>query len=230
MSNVAEVDDKKVVAISSEAETDNLIASAQEDVGLGALLKFKDGAYFINKDEEVPLGTKYIVHLSAFTKAWVKFVDSKLTDRKIYSMARGEIPPDREELDEPEKIGSKGSNGMSDDPWNYQYMLPLENMSSSEVAIFVTATVGGRRAVSDLVDKCARLRKKGQLGQPIIELQSAEMPTKYGKKQPRPDFVLVGWDDAEGVPSFPEASLAAALPIDKAAANKRDDMDDEIPF
>jgi len=39
----------------------------------------------------------------------------------------------------------------------------------------------------------------------------------------------VGWNDAIAS-SISTEEVATAIPVNKAAANKHDDMDDEIPF
>ena len=98
---------------------ENILIAAQEDVGFDKILKFKKGDYFIG-EQKVPLLTKYIAHPEAWTKCWTKFEDNKVVDRRLYRVARGEKPPEREDLDEQdestwrraltENRGTHGSN------------------------------------------------------------------------------------------------------------------------
>lgn len=214
-------ENKNTLSANSTTEAENIRDAAKEDAGFEKILKFVAPHYLINK-EIVPLGTEYLAHATAWTKSWLKFVDGKVADRKLYRVARGEKPPEREELDEPDKIGA------DDDPWVLQYLVPFESMSNGEIVIFATKSIGGRRAVSDLCNSYAKRTLKGHNGQPVIQLATAEMPSKKYGKVPRPFFEIVGWDDAASDVATPER-LAAAIPVQpgKAAAN---DLDDQIPF
>jgi hypothetical protein len=84
------INSKNAVATNSD-ETENILNAAQDDAGLGKILKFKKGAYLIG-DDEIPLGTKFIVHINAWVKMWTKFADNKVVDRKVYRVALGERP------------------------------------------------------------------------------------------------------------------------------------------
>jgi hypothetical protein len=131
-------------------EAENILGAAQEDAGFEKLLKFKKGEYLVG-DEVVPLGTKYIAHVVGWTKCWVKFVDGEVADRKTYRVAYGERPPEREDLDDLDRDKwPEGLDGSPADPWLYQFLLPLEDLASGEIAIFATSSAGGRRALADL--------------------------------------------------------------------------------
>src|SRR5262245_32491897 len=208
------------IITNSATEAQNILSAVQEDAGFGKILKFKKGEYLIG-DDAVALGTEYLAHATAWTKMWIKFVDGKPVDRKTYRVARGERPPEREELDDPELIGQKDADGKSTDPLVFKYLIPLENISNDELVIFATSSVGGQQAVRELCDTYAKRIKKGLHGQPIIQLETGEMPSKKYGKVPRPNFPVIGWDDS----GTPFENLAAAT-----SAAKHDDMDDEIPF
>jgi hypothetical protein len=213
--------ENKTALTTSSTEADNIIAAAREGGGFDKLLKFRKGEFLVG-DETVALGTEYLAHAAAWTKTWLKFVDGKLAERKVYRVARGERPPERDELDDnDESCWPEGRDGKPSDPWVFQYLLPLEDMATGELLIFVTPSVGGQQAVRELCDHYAKRVKKGQHGQPIIKLATTTMPTKNYGKVSRPLFEIIDWDDAE-VP------LAAAAEAEKVAANA--DMNDEIPF
>jgi hypothetical protein len=203
----------------------NILNAAKEDAAFDKILKFRKGDYFVSEDP-VPLGSEYLAHAASWVKAWIKFADGKVVDRKLYRVALGERPPQREELDSlDENEWPIGRDGKRIDPWVFQYLLPLENMTSGDVVVFVTGSIGGRQAVSDLCKAYANRKLSGKDGQPVIQLAVGEMPTKNFGKVPRPLLEIVAWDNAES--AFPEASLAAAIPVQPRTKKA---ADDEIPF
>jgi hypothetical protein len=114
----------------------------------------------------------------------------------------------------------EGLDSSPADPWVYQYLLPLEDLASGEIVIFVTPSAGGRRAVADLCSTYAkRVSKNAICGQPIVKLAKVDMPTKKFGKVPRPCFEIVGWDD--------KAGGAYETP---PAVESEDEFADEIPF
>jgi hypothetical protein len=201
---------------------DNLASAVKADASVKILqFKAEKNQYLIG-DNVVPLGTKYYAHVLGWMKFWLKFVDKDLVDRKAYCVARGEVPPPREELDEEHLMGTK------DDPWCRQYTLPLENIDTGELIIFQTSTVYGREAVRGLVDEYIKRGKTQGEHQPIIELAMAEKKAKKNDsgKVSAPIFKIVGWDDGN-LAAVPAEDAAAVLP---PVVVKRSDMDDEIPF
>jgi hypothetical protein len=198
-------------------EVENIHAAAQEDAGFEKILKFKKGEYFVGEDE-IALGTEYLAHTTAWTKSWIKFADGEVAERKMYRVALGEKPPEREDLDDLDKDNwPEGLDGKPADPWVYQYLLPLENLSNGEVVIFVTSSFGGRRAIADLCSAYVKRTKKTGCGQPIIKLSKTDMPTKKFGKVPRPLFEVISWDEEK-------AGDVEVMPPAKA------DISDEIPF
>ena len=112
-----------------DAEAQNILSAAQEGTNK---IKFKKGAYQIG-EELVPLGTEYLAHAKAWTKVWAKSADSKVT-RKFYRVARGQRPPEREELgDLDEAAWPLGQDGRPSDPFFLEYWLPLESLDTGEV-------------------------------------------------------------------------------------------------
>jgi hypothetical protein len=120
----------------------------------------------------MPLGTEFLVHCAAWTKAWIKFVENKVADKKLYRVARGERPCGRNDLDEIQKAGTRS------DPWSLQYLVPFESMESGEIFIFSTSSIFGRQAVSELCDAYGKRKLKGSDGQPVVKLATDEVATK----------------------------------------------------
>jgi len=198
----------------------NAIANAAEaDAGFEKLLKFKKGVFSCD-GEDVSLGTQFIAHCVGWTKCWIKFRDGKVVERRTYPVITGKVPPERDQLDDNDPITwEPGLDGKPADPWVYQHLLPLEDKDNNLV-LFVTSSVGGKRAVADLCKTYARRTSRlGTSEQPVIKLNKAMMPSKKWGDIPRPDFEIVGWDtNREGIRQV------------KAPDTLREEMDDEIPF
>jgi hypothetical protein len=93
-----EIEQNKSVTTHS-AEVENICNAAEENAGFDKLLKFKKGDYFIG-EEKIQLDTEFLAHVAAWTKCWIKFADGEITERKLYRVALGERPPEREDLDD----------------------------------------------------------------------------------------------------------------------------------
>ena len=99
--------ESKSLALSHETELENIHTAAKEDFGFEKLLKFAKGEFFVGQDE-VPLGTEFIAHCTMWVKGWIKFNDDdEPPQRKMYRVAYGETPPEREDLDDLNLIGAK---------------------------------------------------------------------------------------------------------------------------
>ena len=206
-------------SLPANLEADNIGRAAEEDAAFEKLLKFKKGTYSCD-GEDVKIGTQYVAHCVGWTKCWIKFVDGQVADRRMYRVAEGKRPPDREELDAKEMIGVKDpKSGLSMDPWVYQHLLPLEN-EGGDLVVFVTSSIGGKRAVADLCKSYSRRAQRSRVvAQPVIKLGVGIMPSKMFGDVPRPLFEIVGWDEhKEGIRTV------------KGPDTLKDEMDDEIPF
>jgi hypothetical protein len=192
-----------------EEEADNLLAATQ---GHEKLLKFVKGKYKTG-DDEVPLGTQYVVHAGQLTYAWVKFIDNKIVERCHGKAADKWIVPEREELGDTDQSQWELVDGKPKDPWCFQRLLPFENMENGEVLVFVTGSVGGEIATNELVKAyAARVKRKGSRALPIIKLASKDMKTRLYGDVPRPFFEIDGWEDAPDG----DAKMSAAAELNDA--------------
>jgi hypothetical protein len=201
-------------------EIENIQNEARQDAGFQSMLKFKKGRYFC-EGEEVSMDAEYLAHCRAWAKTWVHFEDNKVVERKIYRVANGEHAPERDQLpDNDESAWPIGLNDKPQDPWVLQYLLPLENPETGDVHIFVAQSFGGRRAVGELCTKWAKRAARSGSGQPLVKLAVAQMPTKKWGDVPRPDFVIIGWDDGATTDIVKEVK----------AGDIKEEFNDEIPF
>lgn len=193
--------------------------AAQEDAAFDKMLKFKKGHWYIGEDE-VPLGTRYIAHAVGYTKCWIKFIDQKLVEKRHYRASMGQIPPERDELDDNDPTKWPiGISGGPADPWVLQSLLPLET-DTGELVVFAASSWGGKRAIADLVKNYAlRTKRTGVSEQPAVELGASTFPSKKFGKVDCPVLHIVGWDtNREGVRQV------------NAPDTLKQEMDDDLPF
>jgi hypothetical protein len=152
--------------------------------GFGTLLKFDwDTKKFVVGKDEVAVGREFIAHCDQYARGWVKFVDKDPVDTRVKKVGEGK-PPERDELDEPELADT------DEDPWVFQRYLPLEDPETGEILVFVSKSVGGKIALSDLL---GIFERNWDRGRPIVKLDVSSFKTKeFGMKQ-RPSFPVVGW-------------------------------------
>src|SRR5262249_29154693 len=76
---------------------ERLLQVAQEQTGLGRLLKFNKGKYFVG-DDEIPINREMIAHVVSFARGWVKFADNKVVQQEIGKVAEGYKQPPRNDM------------------------------------------------------------------------------------------------------------------------------------
>jgi hypothetical protein len=191
-------------------EAANLLRASESPV---RLMKFKKGKFFVGK-EEIPLGRQFTAFCRDWQRGWVKFIDRELVERRIGRVADGFRVPDRDELGDLDRSKwSLGFDGCSVDPWVRQDYLPLEDVETGELFLFVTSSVGGKMGIHKLCNEFARNITRGT---PTIELAGETFPSDNYGPTARPEFVIVKWEHDAG-------TVDVTLP---ASA----EMNDEIPF
>jgi hypothetical protein len=192
------------------------VANETQATELGKLLKFAKGHYQIGDDEVT--GHTCLAHVDKMMRGWVKFGDGKVADQRVGKVADGFEVPKRDELgDLDQDQWERDAAGKPRDPWALQYYLPVEDMDTGDVAVFVTSSRGGIGAIGQLCDTFA---KNVRNGLPIIKLGVSSYKHKaYGRIEV-PDFQIVSWSKTE--------ADADAVNIDAAAL--ADGPVDQIPF
>jgi hypothetical protein len=217
-------DNKQITTFNAEVE--NVGEAARKDASFDPSLVFRKGEYFID-EEQVPVGSEYLAHPEAGVKVWRKYDGERLVEHLVYNVAKGEKPPEREDLDDwPQNENwPTDDSGEAYDPWALVYLLPFEKVEMGEMIIFSTRSMGGRRSVADLARAWTqRCKRVTNCGLPIIKLA---VTTFYSKKAKgdvkRSLFTIVGWDDRNP----PTSGGAEVLPPNKSGG---DEMNDKIPF
>jgi hypothetical protein len=187
---VALADDKLLPAAPA---TDNwdAVPEAGNSLIVGTMIKygFNEKTFYINGAEADPSDTYAVLDVVV---AWVRWgAAGGKPEHRITKP--GQHHPEREELpDQNEEEWQIGRDGKPEDPWkDNRYVLVVNTATAAEFT-FVTDTVGGRRAISDLKNEISKARRSLPGAIPIVKLISTTMPTSYGIK-PRPGFKVEGW-------------------------------------
>jgi hypothetical protein len=97
-----QIEEKKPALPAVQYDNPYLEAAAEAGGGFGKILKFVKGEYLVGEDV-VPEGTECIAYLDQLARAWIKFEDGAIADRKIELVAHGKKLPSREELGDNDK-------------------------------------------------------------------------------------------------------------------------------
>jgi hypothetical protein len=185
----------------------------------GVMLKFKDNDWLANKTEFLPAGTR--VTAIGTTMAWVRWGEEGPPEHRVTES--GHRHPLRDTLGDLNKDEwPAGLDGAPADPWRDTRYVYLVDGETAATYTFVTDSMGGRRAVSELKTQIQTYRVAHPNAVPIVELAKTTMPTKFGIKQ-RPLLKVTGWH-IPPAPAVPQARAVAA------AGTIKSDMDDSIPW
>jgi len=186
------------------------VAAETQSEGLGKLLKFDKGKYFIG-DDEVKIGHEMLAHVGSTMRGWTKFENGKVAKQHVGRISDGFQPPAREALgDLDDSKWEKDSTGKPRDPWVAQFYLPLEDPDTGEVVVFVTGSKGGNGAVGKL---CAVYGRNIGKGSPIIKLGvRSYRHSKYGRIE-TPDFAVASWENSNTGGEFAATGMNDDIPF-----------------
>jgi hypothetical protein len=206
-----------------------------ERVIKGTLLKFADRRWTTGKEgTEVKKGTALVALSTAI--GWVKWANGKRIEYRMRQ--EGRRLPNRNELgDLDDSEWEVGPDGNPKDPWQLTRFVYLVDPITAELYTFSISSWGGRQAVADLGEQIQRMRCGRPGAVPVVELDVAPMPTKFGIKS-KPFFKVIDWRGGEPRAIEPpggeprNGASAPALVENKTNASTVTSkaLDDEIPF
>jgi hypothetical protein len=177
-------------------------------------VKWKDGTFEIN-DRSV-LHSQWIALADQATAGWVRWnsnftkVEQKTPTVCIY------------EHDEPARpMTPDGSKNM----WRLQLELPLQQIETSELALFTSNTEWARQAIGTVLEYFAKTHRR-----PIVQLEAREA-IKDDKPMVVGALDIVAPDEGDDfVIDITRSGTPAAGNGAAAPGSKSSDMDDNIPF
>jgi len=196
---------------------------AAHGVGMsGTFFKFaKDGKFRkTSDDEEIPEGTQFVVIYDQIQAGWIKFMGKGNPPvRKQGNVFEGFVPPDRETLgDTDEGEWEVGLSGKPADPWQFQLLLPLQGVETSELFVFNTSSITGRRAVDNLIQACGRMQRTEPDVYPVIKLRISGFEHRDER---------IGWIKT---PAFERVGKAPKADLTVVTTSLASNLNDEIPF
>jgi hypothetical protein len=122
----------------------------------GDLLKFsgKTGAWTAGAQGiEVPIGTQLVAIVPEMLAGYVKWVDGELVEQAMQPITETYDPKAlRASLGDTDRTRwPKGDDGQPEDPWREAAYLPLKDLAKGAKFTYSTSSVGGTRAVKQLV-------------------------------------------------------------------------------
>jgi hypothetical protein len=154
----------------------------------GGNAKFDAGAYAVGKEKALLAPERKFIVLDK-SAGW-QFLKKDCPAEWVMQVP-GKPQPERPECGD-ESDWPVGLDGKPSCPWKWTQFLYLMDVDSGETLTFSTSTSGGKIAIGDLTQQIKSMRGMQPGAMPIVELQSVQMPTKFGKK-PRPFFKIVSW-------------------------------------
>jgi hypothetical protein len=197
---------------------------AAHGVGMaGTFIKFdgKEGKFVKSQDDtEIPEGSEYVVVYDQIQAGWVRFNGKgQAPERKQGAIFDGFVPAPRDTLgDDDQSVWEIGLNGQSQDPWQFQILLPLLSTADDELYVFQTTSITGRRACDAVIRICGKMQTREPDDYPVIKLRISG----FEHKDPR-----VGWIKT---PAFDRIGKAPKTNAALADTSREDDFSDSIPF
>jgi hypothetical protein len=190
----------------------------------GKLIKFAKGEW-THKDDQVAVGTEFVVHMAQAMRGWVRFEGGRPVDYKLGLIREGAKFADRTSLGFMDKTGwERDKRGDPVDPWCQQHYIPMLHLESGELYTWVFSSYGGKQAFRDLARVYSPYRKTSSL--PVVSLQTASYRHETFGKIDVPVLKVERFDDPDSAPPVPSSGPAPSSGPTRANA----DMNDAIPF
>lgn len=192
-------------AVAVQGGYDPFAAYGQEAGGGGSFLKFSKGDWTKGQaEEEVAVGTRFVVNMDELAVGWVRWGDGKPQDRRMNSLVSGARPDPRDALGHDDQSEWETDNdGNLRDPWQKTNELPLVDLETGDQLTFSTSSRGGIGAIGNLCKAYGReYRLKGGLV-PVIEVGVDKYKHKDASRGwiKVPVLTIVDWIENSGVPA-----------------------------
>jgi hypothetical protein len=167
----------------------------------GRLLKLSKNGEIVTADDGVPIDTDttFIALVDQVLGGYIKFDPEGVLppERAQGAIYAGFVPPPRASLgDNDPNAWPVGLSGSKEDPWRYQFAVPLQATDTSELFTFVTSSASGRISVrQQLLDHYKRLQQVFPGEYPIVRLKVAKFISKKNPRVgpiPKPLFQVIG--------------------------------------
>ena len=185
-------------------------------------MRFVKGTYELGAEREpVPLGRQFIV--IAAKEGWARLVRGE--DVRRVPREPGKPFPQRNELGDTDQSQWPLFDGKPSDPWRLSIELLLIEKETGRPVIFVTTSLTGREAVTDLCRLITyQRRSRGPNAKPIVSIGVGTYRSRRGPVA-TPKFTIVDWIDSDdleppaGCGEPPAGSGPTSPPLAKLATD-----------
>jgi hypothetical protein len=173
----------------------------------------------------MPAGAKFIAVLDETQKGWIKFDrDGGPPVTHMVRIAEETMLKEREELGDCDPAQWPiGLSGHPEDPWQLQYVVPLQSPDDGggEPFALVARSKTAMNAVGNLLGRWRWHHKRKLGGYPVIEIKAGTYHNKkFNVTKPKPIFQMTGeWVNRDGAPLTPTQQPKLS-----------DEMNDDVPF
>jgi hypothetical protein len=178
----------------------------------------------LDDDVEIATPSRYIAYLHETRRGFIKFNHDEPPTVRMLGIAEDGEPITREMLgDDDQSLWAVSDfTGQPDDPWKFQYVIPVvAEASGNELFLYVARGMVATMEIERLLGRW-KWHPKRRLGLiPVIEISNGSFYSKKFKSdRPKPVLTIVDWVGVDG--SVPSAKVVAAA--------KHAEFDDQIPF
>lgn len=188
-------DDQMIAALSETRE--------EQRTGTGLNVQYlafsgKTGSYALGREREhVSDDQLYILEPKSVVEGWICWKSSKPIDRVEWSVFNKRAAVAEQDLADHSPYNTKTGEG-----WHRALGFGCISTDGARTNVkFVTNSVSGRNAISDLLDEIVRRLSSGAPSLPVFGF-SAEQFTAQGATNYKPKFVVHGWVTRDEVDAF----------------------------
>jgi hypothetical protein len=187
-------DDQMIAALSDTTE--------EQRTGTGLNVQYlafsgKTGSYALGRDRTDVHDQLFVIEPKSVVEGWICWKASKPVDRVEWSIFNK-----RAAVAEPDLPDHAPYNTKTGEGWHRALGFGCVSMDGTQTSVkFVTNSVSGRNAITDLLNEIVRRMTSGAPSMPIFEF-AAEQFTAQGAVNYKPKFVIHGWATRPEVEAF----------------------------
>ena len=158
------------------------------------ILKFEKGDWLLGQDKkEIKLGTLLLANMAGVEWGWVRWQDSRPTDRRMGLLAEGYQVEPRDALpDRDKQLWDTDEKGFPRDPWQKMIEIPVR-IPDGEEMLMSGGSRGWEGCCKALFEQYGKGLKEGKQGTPVVKLGGAHYDHKMYGRVKVPVLELVEW-------------------------------------
>ena len=162
------------------------------------ILRFEKGDWLLGQDKkELKLGTLLLANMAGVEWGWVRWQDSRPTDRRMGLLAEGyQVEPRSALPDQDRDMWDLDDKGYKRDPWQKMIEIPVRIPDGDEL-LMAGGSRGWEGCCKALFEAYGKGLKEGRQGTPVIKLGGSHYDHKMYGRVKVPVLELVEWRTGE---------------------------------